>query len=169
MLTLGIDHGSEFRQRQLSLGSDLLERLRKCILEWPSRTSAARFSANRFSGFASRGGHTCVPALWSGATGSAQTIRCASLRWFWSVTEIVPAVPNVTNGYARDARRSEGKISGRLGEGQGGRLIVGVREDDARGRDGGVRQELAAGSVGVPSATPGGYYFFGLRLLPHFV
>jgi hypothetical protein len=38
------------------------------------------------------------------------------MRWFWSVTAIVPAIPNVTHGHAR-RWTSQGQVSRRLDEG----------------------------------------------------
>jgi hypothetical protein len=35
------------------------------------------------------------------------------LRWFWSVTAIVPAIPNATNGTAVDAARGEDEVGKR--------------------------------------------------------
>jgi hypothetical protein len=34
----------------------------------------------------------------------------ADMRWFWSITEIVPAVPNVTNGHAPTLDEAKAKF-----------------------------------------------------------
>jgi hypothetical protein len=39
------------------------------------------------------------------------------LRWFWSVTAIVPAIPTATNGHARTREEANGEVSRRVGEG----------------------------------------------------
>jgi hypothetical protein len=49
--------------------------------------------------------------------GSASTPP--ELRWFWSVTAIVPAIPNSTNGHAATLEEAKAKFR-RVGEGQAG-------------------------------------------------
>jgi hypothetical protein len=44
----------------------------------------------------------------------------SDMRWFWSITEIVPARSGVTNGTAADARGGDGEVSGGVGESQAG-------------------------------------------------
>jgi hypothetical protein len=41
------------------------------------------------------------------------------LRWFWSITSIVPATPGRDERHRRDARGGDGEVSRRLGQGKG--------------------------------------------------
>jgi hypothetical protein len=47
------------------------------------------------------------------------------MRWFWSITEIAPALPNKTNGHAATLDEAKAKFRTAWNEGESGRLNAG--------------------------------------------
>lgn len=86
----------------------------------------------------------------------ASALGPPDMRWFWSVTAIVPAIPNKNQWPRAHSRRGENEVPRCLGEGQGWRLIrhgrkgAGSREESSMPRSPGSREQRR--SLRLPGA-----------------